>query len=70
VTASDAVEAAIAAQLGLVAESWSQTGALRVRMGVHTGAAEIRDGDYYGPALNRAARLRASSSGPASRSAR
>ena len=56
-TASDAVHAAIDAQLGLAAESWPETGGLRVRMGVHTGAAEIRDGDYYGPALNRAARL-------------
>jgi len=56
-TASDAVGAGIAAQLGLAGESWSETGPLRVRMGVHTGAAEIRDGDYYGPALNRAARL-------------
>jgi class 3 adenylate cyclase len=28
-----------------------------VRMGVHTGEAEARDGDYYGPAVNRAARL-------------
>ena len=26
-------------------------------MGVHTGEAELRDGDYYGTALNRAARL-------------
>ena len=26
-------------------------------MGLHTGAAELRDGDYYGPSLNRAARL-------------
>jgi class 3 adenylate cyclase len=30
---------------------------LRVRIGVHTGEAELRDGDYYGPAVNRAARL-------------
>ena len=30
---------------------------LRVRMGIHTGAAELRDGDYYGTAVNRAARL-------------
>ena len=30
---------------------------LRVRMALHTGAAEERDGDYYGPPLNRAARL-------------
>jgi predicted ATPase/class 3 adenylate cyclase len=56
-TAPGAVDAAIAAQLGLMAESWSETGSLRVRMGVHTGSAEIRDGDYYGTALNRAARL-------------
>ena len=33
------------------------TGPLLVRMGVHTGAAELRDGDYYGTALNRAARI-------------
>jgi predicted ATPase/class 3 adenylate cyclase len=30
---------------------------VKVRMGVHTGEAELRDGDYYGFALNRAARL-------------
>ena len=35
------------------------TGPLRVRMGVHTGTAEMRDGDYFGTALNRAARLMA-----------
>jgi class 3 adenylate cyclase len=34
-------------------------GALRVRMGLHTGTAEMRDGDYYGSAVNRAARLMA-----------
>ena len=30
---------------------------LRVRVGIHTGAAEQRDGDYFGTAVNRAARL-------------
>ena len=50
-TASDAVDAAIAAQLALHAEDWTSTGPLRVRMGVHTGAAEVRDGDYYGGGL-------------------
>jgi hypothetical protein len=30
---------------------------LRVRMVLHTGVAEERDGDYFGPPLNRAARL-------------
>ena len=33
---------------------------LRVRMGSHTGVAELRDGDYFGSAVNRAARLMAS----------
>ena len=32
---------------------------VKVRMGVHTGEARVRDGDYYGSALNRAARLMA-----------
>ena len=31
----------------------------RVRMGVHTGYAELRDGDYFGTTVNRAARLMA-----------
>ena len=56
-SASDAVAAAIDAQLALAGEPWPETGPLRVRMGVHTGAAELRDRDYHGPALNRAARL-------------
>ncbi len=30
---------------------------LKVRMGLHTGEAELRDGDYYGNTLNRAARI-------------
>jgi len=30
---------------------------IRVRMGIHTGEAELRDGDYYGNTLNRAARV-------------
>jgi predicted ATPase/class 3 adenylate cyclase len=56
-TASDAVAAAVAAQLALQHEAWNTTGPLRVRMGIHTGAAEMRESDYYGTALNRAARL-------------
>lgn len=31
--------------------------ALPVRMGLHTGAAELRDGDYFGTTLNKAARV-------------
>jgi predicted ATPase/class 3 adenylate cyclase len=56
-TARDAVDAAGAAQRALTAESWGQTGRLRVRMGLHTCEAEYRDGDYYGSEVNRAARL-------------
>ncbi|MCC7019089.1 MAG: hypothetical protein IT332_05010 [Ardenticatenales bacterium] len=59
----DAVTAAVAAQRALAAEDWSACGPdfpfVRVRMGLHTGAAEYRagDDDYVGPPLNRAARL-------------
>jgi predicted ATPase/class 3 adenylate cyclase len=56
-TASDAVEAALAAQLALHRETWDQTGPLRVRMGLHTGAAELRGDDYHGTAVNKAARV-------------
>src|SRR5438876_657112 len=56
-TAHEAMRAAIDAQLALQREAWRETGPLRVRMGLHTGAAEVRDGDYYGTEVNRAARL-------------
>jgi predicted ATPase/class 3 adenylate cyclase len=36
---------------------------IRVRMGVHTGEAELRAGDYYGQTLNRAARIMAAAHG-------
>ena len=39
-TAMDALVAAVEAQRGLGREPWSETGPLRVRMGVHTGEAE------------------------------
>jgi predicted ATPase len=41
----------------------SEIGGLRVRMALHTGVAESRDGDYFGPPLNRAARLLAAGYG-------
>ena len=58
-TASAAITAAVATQRALRAEAWPTLTALRVRMGVHTGEAAIRDGDYFGTAVNRAARLTA-----------
>jgi predicted ATPase/class 3 adenylate cyclase/Tfp pilus assembly protein PilF len=56
-TASDALEAALDTQRLLLKERWAESGQLRVRMALHTGAAEERDGDYFGPPLNRVARL-------------
>ena len=56
-TATDALEAALEAQRTLLGEEWAGIDPLRVRMALHTGATEERDGDYYGPAVNRAARL-------------
>jgi class 3 adenylate cyclase len=58
-SASAAVSAAVAAQRRLAAERWPTGTPLRVRMGVHTGEAEWRDGDYFGTVVNRAARLMA-----------
>jgi predicted ATPase/class 3 adenylate cyclase len=57
VTAGAAVEAAVAGQMGLGRQSWGEVGPLRVRMALHTGIAEQRGGDYFGPVLNRVARL-------------
>src|SRR5919199_3679659 len=57
--ASDAVAAAAAIQHALHAEPWPAETPLRVRMALHTGEADVRDGDYYGNAVNRCARLRA-----------
>jgi len=55
-----ALTAALAAQRALKTSEVSKTSEvwpLRVRMGLHTGAAEERDGDYFGPTLNRVARM-------------
>ena len=56
-TAHDAVTAAVAAQRALLADDWNITETVRVRMGIHTGEAEVRDGDYSGGTMNRAERL-------------
>jgi predicted ATPase/class 3 adenylate cyclase len=53
------VSACLSAQLGLLDEPWGETGALRVRMGLHSGQAEARAEDYFGPAVIRAARIMA-----------
>ncbi len=56
----DAPSAAIAAQRALQEHRWpAGVGGLNVRMAVHSGVASERDGDYFGPAVNRVARLTA-----------
>lgn len=62
-TPGEAIAAAVAAQRALGSESWPVDPPLRVRMAVHAGPAETRQGDYFGPALNRVARLLATAHG-------
>ncbi len=61
--ATDAVAAAVDLQRVLAREHWPAATPIRVRVGVHTGEAHERDGDYFGPAVNRAARIMALGSG-------
>src|ERR687894_2385677 len=57
-TAPEALGAALSAQRALlVNEDWGEGGPPLVRMALHTGSAEERNGDYFGPPLNRVARL-------------
>ena len=55
--ATDAIAAAVAAQRALAAHAWPEGVDLRVRMGLHTGEAEVRDDDYVGMDVHRAARI-------------
>ncbi len=55
--ASDAVAAAADAQRALAREDWSSVGTLTVRVALHSGESDERDGDYFGPMVNRVARL-------------
>jgi predicted ATPase/DNA-binding SARP family transcriptional activator len=54
---ADAIRAAVEAQTVLRAQPWPNGIELRVRMGLHTGATFERDGNYFGPSVNRAARI-------------
>lgn len=53
----DGLDAALAIQAQLAAEEWPLPEPIRVRVALHSGPAEERDGDYFGPTLNRVARL-------------
>ena len=73
--AADALAACLTAQRGLYAPAAGVSGpetaasktqppiALKVRMGLHTGTAELRNGDYFGGSLNRAARIMSAAHG-------
>ena len=58
-SALEAVRASLAAQRDLMKEPWPETGILRVRMGLHSGEAQPRGDDYFGPAVIRGARIMA-----------
>jgi predicted ATPase len=62
-TAPAAVAAAFVAQRDLWAEPWDADVPLRVRIALHTGAVEVRGGDYVGACLNRLGRLLAAAHG-------
>ena len=57
------LDAALAAQRDLAAQVWPTSRPIVVRMGLHAGVCEERDGDYFGPAVNRTARLLTVASG-------
>ncbi len=61
--ATDALDAAVALQRRLVNEVWPGDLELRTRIALHTGEAQLRNGDYYGGTLNRAVRIRGLASG-------
>ena len=56
-TVADAVHCVLDTQRGLAAHQWPSNLEPRVRMGVHVGRAYERDGNYFGPTVNRAARI-------------
>ncbi len=56
-TAEAGLAAALAAQRALTGQDWPTKQPILVRMALHTGACEERDNDYFGPAVNRVARL-------------
>ncbi len=56
-TAPAAVAAAIDTQRALASEDFAAIGGVFVRMALHTGSPQEREGDYFGPTVNRVARL-------------
>jgi predicted ATPase/class 3 adenylate cyclase len=54
---SAALSAALEIQQALLRETWETPAPLRIRVALHTGEAAEQQGDYFGPPLNRIARL-------------
>jgi predicted ATPase/Tfp pilus assembly protein PilF len=52
----EAASAALAIQRAILGGNWGDT-AIKIRIILHTGTAEERDGDFFGPSVNRSARL-------------
>ena len=55
--AGDAVRAALAAQFVVGEQEWMTPRPIRVRMSLHTGSVRQRDKDYFGPTVNKVARI-------------
>jgi predicted ATPase/class 3 adenylate cyclase len=62
-TPADAVSAALAVMARLSEEPWPADATIRARAAIHVGVADERDGDYFGPVVNRTARLMAAAHG-------
>jgi predicted ATPase/class 3 adenylate cyclase len=62
-SAHEAVAAAAAAQRALATEPWPDEAPVKVRMGIHSGEAQVRGGSLVGIDINRAARIGAAGHG-------
>ena len=62
-SAPAALAAAVAATHALADETWPGDLSIAVRFGIHIGEVQQRDGDYFGPTVNLAARIRGQADG-------
>src|SRR5207244_2378455 len=61
--ATDALQAVVQSQRALAAQAWTDGVSVRVRMGLHTGEAQISSSSYVGIDVHRAARIAAAAHG-------
>ncbi|MCU1361069.1 MAG: transcriptional regulator, winged helix family, partial [Ilumatobacteraceae bacterium] len=59
----EALSAATSAQVQIASQEWPQAAVIRVRVGIHTGVADEREGNYFGATVSRAARICAAAAG-------